>query len=678
MDGSPPENLYLQERRRRLAAERTLDRTRHELSRAHRALVANADRLSLRFLSEREANHRLTDRQKDILERYRSEADKADRARRRLWHALEAMRDGFALFDGDGCMVAANSVYLNLFDAASTIGPGATAEQMFMTAAEEGAFDLGELDPDDWTSEQLARWAQTTIGIQVLQTFDGRAIRFQDRRAPDGDIVSLAIDISDVEERQASLAAARDAAEEVAAAKAAFLARMSHEMRTPMNGVLGLAELLCEQGLDEESDTYARTIRDSAEALLVIVNDTLDVSRLDAGRVDLRQDPFDLEGLLCDCLRLAAASKQAAGVDVALDYPLDAPTTFVGDAGRIRQVVMNLVGNALKFTDTGHVIVRARLARHGEEAAVTLEVQDTGPGIPPDRRDHVFEAFAQVEDGRPQKEGTGLGLTISRGLVERMGGTISLLDVPQGSCFQVFLTLPLRQEWPAPLPDLPQVTIPAGTGIQGEVLANRLQAAGGSIARNDSGAIVLRAADGPDLPLDPDARLVLYGAAQSASAELRAKAAAILPLPLAGGMLLGALTSGPAPRATARRRVLIADDNATNRFLLEKMLASEPYDLESVEDGSQAVDAYLARRPDIVLLDISMPVMDGTEAIAAIQAAEAEAGRRPVPVIALTAHTGDDMSETLLRAGFAAHQTKPVRKPALLQAMEEALAVSPE
>ena len=687
MDGSPPENLYLQERRRRLAAERTLDRTRHELSRAHAALVANADRLSLRYLTEREANVRLTDRQKEVLRQRKEEAEKADRARRRLWHALEAMRDGFALFDGNARLVAANSVYLNLFDAGSQVGPGASAEELFATAAEEGAFAIDEDEPEEWVAAQLARWQREQIGMQVLHTFDGRSIRFQDRRAPDGDIVSLAIDISDVAEREESLAAARDAAEQVAQAKAAFLARMSHEMRTPMNGVLGLAELLLEQPIDAESRSYAKTIRDSAEALLVIVNDTLDVSRLEAGRVDLRRERFDLEALLCDCLRLAAAGKPADGVAVALSYPLTAPVTFVGDAGRVRQIVMNLVGNGLKFTDAGHVLVRVSVDATSEGALVTFDVADTGPGIPPEMRAHVFEAFSQIDDGRAQKEGTGLGLTISRGLAERMGGSIDVLDdgPTSGASFRLTLPLPLAEDWPASI-DLPgAVAIPAGCGVQGDVVADRLAAAGVRVSRSESGAVVLApvgCGDGLAARLDPGARLVLLGASVEAGTALAARAGAILPLPVAGAALLEALANGsggaePPPPPAREIDVLIVDDNSTNRFLLEKMLASEDMRLTVACNGMEAVAAYKAERPDVVLMDISMPVMDGFEATAAIHAWDGAAGRASAPIIALTAHTGAEIAQELLDCGFAAHQTKPVRKPALLTAIREALGLSP-
>lgn len=691
MDGLIANADYLQERRRRLAAERMLVRTRHELTRAHSALVANADRLSRDFLSTREENLRLTDRQKKVLAERKEAADKADRSRRRLWHALEAMRDGFALFDGNNKLIAANSVYLGLFDSTSEIAPGASAEDLFGVAADEGAFDTGELEPEDWAQSQVQLWEQDPIAHRVLHTFDGRAIRFQDRRAPDGDLVSLAVDITDIEARESNLAAARDAAEETAKAKAAFLARMSHEMRTPMNGVLGLAEMLADRDLDDESKEFARTIRDSAEALLTIVNDTLDVSKIEAEKVELRSELFDLEALLIDCLRLAGAARRDSAVELVLSYPLTAPTHVVGDEGRLRQIVMNLLGNALKFTDQGHVILRTTLSIGADNAcAVSIMVDDTGPGIPADERDQVFEAFGQVENGRPQKEGTGLGLTISKGLAERMGGTIRILDKPTpGTVFELTAILEATQN-DAATPSLPaEVFIPEGTGALGESLASQLASAGCAVHRGTAPALVptlLPVAAGVDdaaLPSNLGQPLILFGASDVEIPPLAAQATANLPPVFRAADLCAALTapvlpaamdpSPPAAAPRARPLLLIADDNATNRFLLEKMLGSEDFDLRLVEDGAQAVAAYQEDHPDVVLLDISMPVLDGFGAAAQIQDADRTAGRPATPLIALTAHTGEEMSQQLQDAGFLAHQTKPVRKADLLDAIAEAL-----
>ncbi|SDZ06318.1 hypothetical protein SAMN05444004_105234 [Jannaschia faecimaris] len=282
MDGSISDTLYLNERRRRLAAERTLEHTRRELAQAHAALVANADRLSRRYLSQREYNLKLTERQQSVLQQRKDAADLADRARRRLWHALEAMRDGFALFDGLGRLIAANKVYLDLFDAASELAPGCHATEIFGLAAEEGAFNIGDLSPEEWARQQVARWDEETVPSFNLKHYDGRVLRFQDRRVPDGDIVSLVLDITEQRDKEEALTTARDEAEQMARAKTEFLARMSHEIQTLMNGIIGISQILTQQAEDDEMTLYARTIRDSAEALLLIVNDTLDVSKLEA------------------------------------------------------------------------------------------------------------------------------------------------------------------------------------------------------------------------------------------------------------------------------------------------------------------------------------------------------------------------------------------------------------
>ncbi len=679
MDGWVPDAMYLEERRRRLAAERTLVHTRGELVRAHSALVANADRLSRSYLSEREHNLSLTERQAAVLAQRKEAADRADRARRRLWHALEAMRDGFALFDGSGRLIAANHVYLDLFDAASEIAPGVHATEIFARAAEEGAFDIGNLTPEQWAQAQVERWDAETIAPLVLQRYDGRVLRLQDRRAPDGDVVSLALDITDDHDRAAALAAARDAAEQMARAKADFLARMSHEIRTPMNGVLGMAQMLAEQAGDAETALYARTIQDSAEALLVIVNDTLDASALEAGKVELREASFDLEGMLCDCSRLAAAIAQP-GVVTGLFYPIGARTRFLGDEGRIRQIVTNLLGNALKFTDAGHVVLRAEVGA----ACVTITVEDTGTGIPVALQVTVFEAFGQVDDpAHPAREGTGLGLTISRGLAERMGGTLTLEStLGQGSIFA--LTLPLASDGvPAPLPPLPRaVAVPPGGGLRSDLVAERLRRLGlvpDCDITPDTALVLLPLSVPADVQIDllarigPATRLVVLGRKAEAAPGVAARADAVLAVPVAGACLLAALT-GDADAGTAR--ILLADDNATNRLLLDRMLADRPFDCEMVCDGAQAVEAYRRQRPDAVVLDISMPLVDGFGAAAAIRAMEAERGGTPAPLIALTANVGGDMAERLRTAGFAAHLTKPVKRDVLLGALASALQVS--
>jgi signal transduction histidine kinase/CheY-like chemotaxis protein len=651
MDATAQHDAYMQERRRRLAAERALERVSGELRKAHDALVANADRLSRNYLSERERNLKLTDRQEEVLRQRKEAAEQADRSRRRLWHALETMRDGFAVFDPEGRLVAANSPYLRLFECEGSVGPGAQAMEVFTLAAEEGAFDIGEATPEEWARAHVARWAQEEIPPLVLHHYDGRTLRLQDRRALDGDIVSLAVDLSAEAEREAALTTARDEAEAMARAKADFLARMSHEIRTPMNGVMGLAELLLDRQADEEGELYARTIRESAEALLRIVNDTLDVSKLEAGGMELRADWFDLEAMLASCIRLMRPVARA-GVALGLAYPLDAPVGFMGDAGRLQQIVVNLLGNALRFTEAGHVLIRLTHATTAEGTSLQLMVEDTGTGIPAAEQESVFEAFGQAASSKPDRaaEGTGLGLTISRGLAERMGGSLTLRSQPDaGSTFTLSITLPSE---PAPAVRLPARVHVPDAGLDGLLVADRLRAVGIEVlAAPAMGAISLA-----------------FDASQPGER--------IGPLP-SNAELLTALRLGvappdrgrPAPGGDGRPLLLMADDNATNRLLLDRMMRNGPYRIHIVNDGLEAVEAYAEDRPAAVVLDISMPRMDGFEAAAAMLGSDPDCA----PIIALTAHVGDEMGARLGAAGFAAHLTKPLRKEVLLDTLAEVL-----
>ncbi|MEM7641614.1 MAG: ATP-binding protein [Pseudomonadota bacterium] len=677
MDGGAADTRFIQERRRRLAAERTLERTRGELSRAHAALVANADRLSRRYLSQRETNLKLTERQAQVLEQRKEAADRADRARRRLWHALEAMRDGFALFDDQGRLVAANTVYLQLFEADATIGPGSDAAEMFVLAAEEGAFDIGEMEPEEWAEAHTARWNADPIEPLQLHHYDGRVIRIQDRRAPDGDVVSLAVDVTAEAAHAEALSEARDEAQAMAQAKAGFLARMSHEIRTPMNGVIGLADLLIDGARDDETGLYARTIRDSAESLLAIVNDTLDVSKIEADKVDLREAVFDLEAMLADCLRLVGQTAKP-GVETGLSYPLDAPTSVIGDSGRIRQIVTNLLGNALRFTTAGHVIVRVAARPQGEGTAFVIGVEDTGPGIPEAEQEAIFEAFGQAASSTPERaaEGTGLGLTISRGLAERMGGALSLTSVPgQGASFRLSLTLP--SEPPAPLPALPIAVHVPPIDLAARLLAERLADIGIALTDAPGAWPTILSVTAPAVARGTTTGAPLIALGTGADPALAARAAATLaPDPAGADVLAALLTPSPVPpvdpalpEAEAVPYLLMADDNATNRLLLDRMMRDTPYEIVVVNDGQEAFDSYRDRRPDAVVLDISMPRMDGFEAAAAMQDHDSDCA----PLLALTAHAGEEMAGKLKAAGFVAHLNKPLKKQDLLDALDAAL-----
>ena len=260
-----------------------------------------------------------------------------------------------------------------------------------------------------------------------------------DRRGQEGDIVSLGLNITTTVEYEKQLETAREIAESANRAKSSFLANMSHEIRTPMNGVVGMSDLLAETGLTDEQRLYVETIKNSGESLLAIINDVLDYSKIEADKLELHPEPFDLERSIHEIIMLLQSLARAKGLTIALDCDLFLSTRFIGDPGRIRQVLTNLMGNALKFTSEGHVLIRVLGIPAPEDgsANVTITIEDTGIGIPPDMVQHIFGEFNQVENERNRQfDGTGLGLAISKRLVNLMQGEIWVTSEEHvGSCF---------------------------------------------------------------------------------------------------------------------------------------------------------------------------------------------------------------------------------------------------
>ncbi|WP_308917095.1 ATP-binding protein [Jannaschia sp. LMIT008] len=679
MDGARLPETSHAERRLRLAAERMLDHVRTEMIAAHRSLSEHLERITQDYLRERDRRRTLSGRAAHVAAERRAAVDRADRADRRLWHAIEAIRDGFALWGPDGTLVQANAPYIDMFDGCVDAEPGLAYGDLLAAAVDEGVIDVGDADAEEWVDAMLDRRADPEADAEavILRLFDGRSIRLRDTVTQDGDVVSLALDVTADLEREAALTDARQKAEDASAAKSRFLARMSHEFRTPMNGVIGMADLLLDAPLDAESHENARTIRDSGLSLLTIVNDVLDAAQVEAGGIELTVAPFDLEAALMQVVRLAAASKGAAR-GIALRYPLDGPTRVVGDADRLRQIVTNLVGNGVKFAAGGTVTVAVTLTRPEGASSVNLaiEVSDTGPGIPPDRQAELFGEFARL--GATGVEGTGLGLSIARDLARLMGGDVRLLDPSAdapGARFRLSCSLALDGD-PGPRASVPRmVRLPDGDTLGRRTLAARLRAAGSSLGRpgDDAAAPLV-------VPLDlaPDDQMalrdggaatgaILLGAARDAVPGLIDVAAEVLPDPCAGADLIAALgrrNVPPVPPPEVRvRRVLCADDVSTNRLLLSKMLRDDADVLDVAEDGDDAVAMFATHPADVVLLDISMPRMDGREAARQIRALP---GGAAVPLIALTAHADDAEVADIRAAGFDAVLVKPIRKPELL------------
>ncbi|MFN4202171.1 MAG: response regulator [Tabrizicola sp.] len=625
----------------------------------------------------------------------------------RIWAAIDVLPDGFVLFDREERLLACNQRYREMFpDSAPVMQPGVTFEELLRHGLRNAHVPEAVGREEDWLADRLAHFrAADTIEENTLA--NGRVILESDHVTPDGGRVGLRTDITAIREQQAQLEAARAAAEAANRAKSAFLANMSHEIRTPMNGVVGMAELLCDTTLTEEQRLFAETIRSSGEALLVIINDILDYSKIEAERVTLRPEPFDLERTIHEVTMLLQPRAREKGIDLMIDFDMFLPTRFVADPGRLRQVLTNLIGNAVKFTEKGHVLTRVIGVDEGEGTrTLHITVEDTGIGIAPEHLDHIFGEFNQVEDERNRKfEGTGLGLAITRRLIEHMGGAVWVDSEPgRGSSFGFSFTLPVAEDaGPVQAPvAVRRVIVVDDQFINRTILERQLAPCGIEVTLCRSGAEVLeRLAADPecDVVLTDHAMpemdgvqlldniraaghtlpVILLSSNTSGLDTLAHDFAAILQKPILRSDLyrrLQALTAPPTvaeepapPPAAAdlrRMRILAAEDNRTNQLVFQKMVRDMDIDLRFADNGRIAVEMFNDFRPDLIFMDISMPEMDGKEAARTIRATGSS-----VPIVALTAHAMEGDAEGILDAGIDRYLTKPLRKAAIETALTE-------
>lgn len=701
MTSIAPEDRLTQERRKRLAAEKLLAQKSDELFVVNRRLAEHADSLSHTVIEQREENTSLIGQNSQAMEDLDRATEKANRAERRLWDSLEAINDGFAVFDTQWRLVAANASFMRVFEGIEGLNAGITYEELLMIAVDEGLVDIGTADPDDWIDEMIARWEQPVIPEITLQLFNGAWLQVRESRSTDGDVVCTVKNITATIEREAELREARDEAQAANRAKSAFLAKMSHEIRTPMNGVVGMADLLLDGGLEEEQTLYADTIKNSAEALLVIINDILDFSKLEAERVEFREEDTDLEAMFVEVMRLAGASLTDRPIALFIDYPLNLPTVFSVDPGRFRQVLTNLIGNAIKFTDEGHVALRVRVGAQDAtgKAKLSVTVEDTGPGIPADKIEHVFGDFNQVEDESNRKhEGTGLGLAITRSLVEHMGGTITVTsEVGKGSAFTVELSLPqVAEPVTFSLPPAHLIAVVDTNEVAGNTRAKRMQAAGietayvTALTEAPTGSIAVwtpRLGD-PEQPIPPDLPILRHGSPADMPDDFAAPHRISLPNPSGRAVAFKALETlaweaaqmqaAEAQRpetpevepATDTLRMLAAEDNKTNQLVFRKMLKKANIDITMVENGRLALEAFEGGTFDMIFTDISMPEMDGMEATRKIREVEATRGKARIPIVAMTAHAMDGDEQRIFEAGVDHYMTKPLKKAALLAQIE--------
>ncbi|MEP5631405.1 MAG: response regulator [Tateyamaria sp.] len=698
-------NKLAVERRGRLAAERLLELKQAELSAANRKLGRHAAALQGEITETRAQVATVKTENERVKTELGQANQKVEIAERRLWHSVQTITDGFAFFNSDNQMIAANASYLAPFNGLEVIRPGVHYVTILQAMTDEGIINTGNLAADDWRQLMTERWMQPQPEPITVRMWNNQYIKLVDRRGQGGDIVSLGLNITESVRYEKQLKTARAEAEAASRVKSAFLANMSHEIRTPMNGVVGMSELLGDTGLSEEQQLYVDTIKNSGEALLVIINDVLDYSKIEAEKLQLHPEPFDLERCIHEVIMLLQSSARDKNLTLLVDFDLFLPTTYVGDPGRMRQVLTNLMGNAVKFTNEGHVLVRVTGVPDIESgcANVNITIEDTGIGIPSDKIKHIFGEFNQVENERNRQfDGTGLGLAISQRLVGLMGGEVWVTSEDGvGSCFGFSIPLSLSTailpEHP-PVPEgLRRVLVVDDIEANRTILCRQLEQIGLGVVTCANGAEALQhladidlvltdhnmpemdglelaetmRAQGVETPILLLSSNPSFAASDPGAAHLHA----ILqkPVPRAElfdrlqsvGPLVTRTTQGDAPqivKGPRKMRVLAAEDNKTNRLVFSKMIKDADIDLEFAVDGIEAVEKFQQFDPDMIFMDISMPKMDGKAATVEIRKIETDTGGH-VPIVALTAHAMDGDDAGILASGIDYYLTKPLRKP---------------
>lgn len=675
--------------------------------------------------------------ERDRLQAQRDETSAALRSTQlQLDAALESMSEGLSLFDENDKLVLCNSRYREQMrgETPEIIKPGSRFEDILRQAVYAGLVPEAVDREENWINERLS--VRRSVGEYGHSAVEPRAegtwVKIDDRRTDDGGLVTVYTDITELKHAEGSLRAARDTAEQATRAKSTFLATMSHEIRTPMNGIIGMSNLLLDTDLSSEQGDFCRTIVDSSEALLTVINDVLDFSKIEAGKLDLDPVPLDLRSCIEGTLDLVTASVEEKRLNLAYLIERDVPEGVMADGMRIRQVLLNLLSNAVKFTSQGEVVLRVSRvpADPSDDVTLLFEVRDTGIGIAEDKLGLLFQSFTQVDASTTRVYGgTGLGLAISRNLVEMMGGEVGVeSELGKGTCFRFTICVPAVAiersiHLHEPKPDLAdkRLLIVDDNATNRKIL--RVQAREWSMSSEETAfpeealewisegrqydvAILdmsMPKMDGitlatrlrtlrseQQLPLILLSSLSNFGDVPKQTLD-QIKFHARLAKPIKPSQILNVLLElFSARERTYERRstgvdtaydselakklplsIMLVDDNRTNRKLGTLVLKRLGYEPTVVDNGLEAVEAQRLNPVDLILMDIEMPEMDGVDATRHIRQLDVEQSR-PF-IVATTANAMEGDRERYLAAGMDGYVSKPLRMEDLVTSLEAAV-----